>query len=62
MHASSQLFGAGSFHGGVWRCAYTIDTLGVYSAVAFYLKTYKSGIAFSLLGSGTWLAWLAGAV
>ena len=30
-----------SFHGGVWRCAYTIDSIGVVSAVVYYLNQYS---------------------
>mmetsp|Transcript_29590 Transcript_29590/g.47073 ORF Transcript_29590/g.47073 Transcript_29590/m.47073 type:complete len:776 (+) Transcript_29590:85-2412(+) len=36
-----QLFSFGSFHGGVWRCSFKIDKIGVPSALSFYLKTYK---------------------
>lgn len=36
-----ELFASGAFHGGVWRCGYKMGTIGVTSAVYFYLKTYK---------------------
>ena len=42
-----ELFSVGSFHGGVWRCGYKMGTIGVTSAVYYYLKTYK----FALLGT-----------
>lgn len=34
----NQLFSSGSFHGGVWRCAYTIDSIGE-SSVLLYFST-----------------------
>jgi len=34
------LFAQGAFHGGVWRIGYTMNSIGPYSAVAFYLKKF----------------------
>eukprot|EP01126_Amoeba_proteus_P006512 TRINITY_DN1227_c0_g1_i1.p1 TRINITY_DN1227_c0_g1~~TRINITY_DN1227_c0_g1_i1.p1 ORF type:complete len:579 (-),score=101.90 TRINITY_DN1227_c0_g1_i1:139-1875(-) len=34
------LFASGSFHGGVWRCGLTIDSIGLPSALIFYSQTY----------------------
>jgi len=30
---------AGSFHGGTWRCGWKMGTIGIPSAVAYYLKS-----------------------
>merc|ERR1719330_1411738 len=35
-----QIFQHGGFHGGTWRCAYKMGSIGELSALAFYLKTY----------------------
>merc|ERR1712048_160542 len=34
------LFQATSFHGGIWRCPYTIATIGVPSAIKYYLTVF----------------------
>ena len=34
------IFMNGSFHGGTWRCGHKMGTIGIPSAVAFYLKKY----------------------
>jgi len=36
-----ELFAKGSFHGGIWRMAYKMDSIGVFSALAYYLSIYK---------------------
>jgi len=41
------LFASGGFHGGVWRTGYTINSLGFYAALIYYLSHYR---AFVLLG------------
>lgn len=33
-----QLFSYGSFHGGVWRMAYTIDSIGTASVLVYLLE------------------------
>eukprot|EP00405_Crypthecodinium_cohnii_P017928 CAMPEP_0206462206 /NCGR_PEP_ID=MMETSP0324_2-20121206/25847_1 /ASSEMBLY_ACC=CAM_ASM_000836 /TAXON_ID=2866 /ORGANISM="Crypthecodinium cohnii, Strain Seligo" /LENGTH=771 /DNA_ID=CAMNT_0053934331 /DNA_START=52 /DNA_END=2367 /DNA_ORIENTATION=+ len=40
---------ATSFHGGVWRCPYTVSTIGVPSAVRYYLVTFWHAILVGLL-------------
>ena len=56
------LFGEGSFHGGVWRCSYTIGTIGIPSAVSFYLTAYRLPIVAALAAIPAWTAWLVGAM
>ena len=34
----NQLFSYGSFHGGVWRCAYTIDSIGEASVLLYFSR------------------------
>ena len=34
----NQLFSYGSFHGGVWRCAYTIDSIGESSVLLYFAR------------------------
>merc|ERR1712087_853049 len=36
-----ELFAVGSFHGGVQRCSFKINDIGVPSALAFYVTQYK---------------------
>jgi hypothetical protein len=31
------LFTLGSFHGGIWRCAYTIESVGIPAALTYYI-------------------------
>jgi len=45
-----QLFAGGAFHGGVWRMAYKMNSIGEISAVAYYLKEYKSYLAAAVTG------------
>eukprot|EP00446_Apocalathium_sp_SHHI-4_P010255 CAMPEP_0177168360 /NCGR_PEP_ID=MMETSP0367-20130122/9024_1 /TAXON_ID=447022 ORGANISM="Scrippsiella hangoei-like, Strain SHHI-4" /NCGR_SAMPLE_ID=MMETSP0367 /ASSEMBLY_ACC=CAM_ASM_000362 /LENGTH=775 /DNA_ID=CAMNT_0018614487 /DNA_START=73 /DNA_END=2401 /DNA_ORIENTATION=- len=47
------LFQATSFHGGIWRCPYTIATIGIPCALKFYLTTFWMHIfvAFAALAS-----------
>ena len=53
-----QLFSYNSFHGGVWRCAYKINDIGIPSALSYYWTQNKLlfilGITSSFLGI-TWL-------
>eukprot|EP01084_Bolivina_argentea_P227908 384995_1 len=53
-----ELFSYGSFHGGVQRCSYKIDKIGVPSAVSFYLKTYKLAVIIGTTGFGVLGNWL----
>jgi len=34
----NQLFSSGSFHGGVWRCAYEIDSIGECSVLLYFAR------------------------
>jgi hypothetical protein len=34
----NQLFSYGSFHGGVWRCAYEIDSIGECSVLLYFAR------------------------
>jgi len=36
-----QLFSYYGFHGGVWRCGFTINSIGLYSALIYYFGIYK---------------------
>ncbi|CAM9876612.1 unnamed protein product [Scytosiphon promiscuus] len=44
-----QLFSFGSFHGGVWRMAYTIDSIGTPSVLAYLLMWLLSLLKYLLL-------------
>jgi hypothetical protein len=56
-HASTKLqhplclFQATGFHGGIWRCPYTISTIGIPSAIQYYFKVYWMYILTCLLVS-----------
>lgn len=52
-------FSVGAFHGGIWRCAFTIDSIGALAATAFYLDRYKAGIVGGVAALGGWVAWVA---
>jgi len=45
-----ELFSTTGFHGGVWRCAYTIHSLGLWAALIFYLREHKLKIAAAVGG------------
>jgi hypothetical protein len=53
-----ELFMHGSFHGGVWRCAFTIDSIGVGSVVAYYLSKYKFLVSGGVAGMGVLTQWI----
>lgn len=42
------LFQATSFHGGIWRCPYTISTIGIPSAIQYYLTIYWFYVVFGI--------------
>lgn len=44
-----QLFSFGSFHGGVWRMAYTVDSIGTASVLAYLLVLLMSLLKYLLL-------------
>jgi len=47
----NQLFSYGSFHGGVWRCAFTIDSVGE-SSVLLYFSRVAAPYVVALAGVG----------
>jgi hypothetical protein len=50
------LFAATGFHGGLWRCGFTVTSIGLWAALIFYFKEYKVHL-FGGLGaliSGLW--------
>jgi hypothetical protein len=51
-------FSSGSFHGGIWRNAYTIDSIGAMAAVSFYLNKYAPVLTVGVAGVAGWVAWL----
>lgn len=44
-----QLFSHGSFHGGVWRMAYTVDSIGTASVLAYLLVNLVAILKYFLL-------------
>jgi len=42
------LFTEQSFHGGIWRCAYTVNSVSIPSAVTYYVETYAAAGAAGL--------------
>jgi hypothetical protein len=43
-----QLFSGAAFHGGVWRMAYKMNSIGEVAALIYYLKTYRGYLAAGL--------------
>lgn len=54
-----ELFEFGSFHGGVWRCAYKLNTIGEVAALSYFATKYwfqgLSGVGI-LSSMGYWIA------
>lgn len=44
-----QVFSSGSFHGGVWRMAYTVDSIGTPSVLAYILTYLLAFLKYLLL-------------
>lgn len=44
----NQLFSSGSFHGGVWRCAYEIDSIGEASVFLYFFRVAKPYLAVTV--------------
>jgi len=44
-----QLFSSGSFHGGMWRCGYKLNTIGEIAAVIHFIKVGKPVIFLLLI-------------
>lgn len=55
-----ELFKHGSFHGGVWRAACTIGSMGEVCFVMYYLEKYGGAILGTAAGTAGVIAWLAG--
>lgn len=53
-----QLFEHGSFHGGVWRCGFKINSIGEMSAMAYYVKTYGAAVVAGLAAAVATGAWV----
>jgi len=53
-----ELFSYGSFHGGVWRCSYKIDKIGIPSAISYYLRTYQMPVIAGTVGFVVGNCWL----
>ena len=52
------LFSSGSFHGGIWRNAFTIGSIGEVAATAFYLKKFAFHLVLTsaaIVGYASWL-------
>jgi len=45
-----ELFASGGFHGGIWRCGFTISSLGTYAALLFYVSYYKTYVFAGVAG------------
>ena len=52
------LFSVGAFHGGIWRNAFTIDSIGAVAAAAFYAKKYATVLTAVGAGLVAWASWL----
>eukprot|EP00941_MAST-03F_sp_MAST-3F-sp1_P003456 g3456.t1 len=57
LHNPLELFKYGSFHGGAHRCAYTIGTLGIPSAVRYYTD---SNTKIIVIATALLIAWFSG--
>jgi len=44
------LFETGGFHGGVWRCGFTISSIGTYAALIYYASHYKAPLGLVVGG------------
>jgi len=53
-----ELFSWGSFHGGVQRCSYKINDIGVPSALSFYLGQYRVPVAVGVANLVLGTKWL----
>ncbi len=52
------LFSVSAFHGGIWRNAFTIDSIGAVSATTFYVKHYALHLVASVGALAAYVAWL----
>lgn len=44
----NQLFSWGSFHGGLWRAAYEVDSIGETSVLIYFRRSSQSYVAFAV--------------
>jgi hypothetical protein len=58
-----QLFAGGAFHGGVWRIAYKMNSIGEVAALTYYLKTFRPHLLAGLAGVAGFVSfvWAKGA-
>merc|ERR1711971_1153813 len=54
-----ELFAFGSFHGGVQRCSFKINDIGVPSALAFYVSQYKVPMIVGVVNLVLGAKWMA---
>jgi hypothetical protein len=52
------LFSPGAFHGGIWRNAFTIDSIGAVAAGSTYLKQYALHLVAASAGLAAYVSWL----
>lgn len=52
------LFSVSAFHGGIWRNAFTIDSIGAVAATSFYVKHYALHLVASGAAFSAYIAWL----
>jgi len=56
----NQLFQYGSFNGGAWRCAYTVDTIGEASVLIYFSRLAKPYAPWAVAGVAVVVGKLAG--
>jgi len=54
----AQQFSVGAFHGGIWRGAFKINSIGEVAAVSFYLKKYSLVLTSVAVGIGSGVVYL----
>ena len=54
------LFTEQSFHGGIWRCAFTVDSVGVPAAVSYYVQAYAAVIVGAIAVVGGCVKYIVG--
>ena len=52
------LFSTSAFHGGIWRNAFTINSIGEIAATAFYINKYKVHVAGGVAALVAYVSWL----
>jgi len=54
-----QLFSSGAFHGGIWRMAHKMNTMGEIAALAFYVKLYYYVFGIAAVALGAIISYIA---